>query len=388
MHLRILLLLALFYSGFSLTAQHRFSFTHYTSDDGLSQNSITAIMKDSKGYIWLGTRDGLNKFDGYNFTIYNSKPPKKKSGLSNRILTIREDKWGYIWVKTYDEIVYRVNPSTEELQQIVNPDGSVLEDKIEHLYVLPSGKVWLSTFSNELLVVNTNPESHTLSFEKFVYPGKKQVLKPIHKVEQDAQKTTWIISDAGICSIDSIGKTTCYFESLPVYSMVENTRRIVFGAKDKLIIYDKQNNGFNSVQLPVDGIVRQLIAIGSGKYLLTVDGKGFLSYDVGRSDWRHYTMAAYPQMRTNEIRNVYIDRSEEVWLGIADAGVLHFIPQTGELEYIATPVNEGQIINPNYLIFEDNRDMLWIQPYYGTFSSYNRSTSRLDRKSTRLNSSH
>ena len=59
-------------SCITVTAQHRFSFTHYTSDNGLSQNSITAIMKDSKGYIWLGTRDGLNKFDGYNFTIYNS----------------------------------------------------------------------------------------------------------------------------------------------------------------------------------------------------------------------------------------------------------------------------------------------------------------------------
>ncbi len=366
-------------SCITVTAQHRFSFTHYTSDNGLSQNSITAIMKDSKGYIWLGTRDGLNKFDGYNFTIYNSKPQKKKSGLSNRILTIREDKWGYIWVKTYDEIVYRVNPSTEELQQIVNPDGSVLEEKIEEMYVLSSGKVWLSTFNKELLVVHTDPDSHSLSFEKFSHPGKNPHTRNIYRVEEDALKTTWILSGGGICAIDSTGKSSCYFESVPVYSMVESPRRIVFGAQDRLILYDKQNQSFSQAQLPVNGSVSMIASFGSGKYALVVDGKGFMTYDAGRDEWRHFTTTTHPRMKTNDIRNLYIDRSEEVWLGIADAGVLHYLPQTGELDYIATAVNEGQLINPNFLIFEDNRDILWIQPYFGTFSSYNRSESKLER---------
>ena len=379
MKYRLFFLAVSFLSSIAGMAQHRFSFAHYTSDNGLSQNSITAIMKDSKGYIWLGTRDGLNKFDGYNFTIYNSKPQKKKSGLSNRILTIREDKWGYIWVKTYDEIVYRVNPSTEELQQIVNPDGSVLEEKIEEMYVLPSGVVWLSTFRKELLVVTTDPVTHVLSFEKFKHPGKNSGAQLIHRVEEDSQKTTWILSGGGLCAIDSVGKSTCYFEAVPVFSMVESARRIVFGAKDRLLIYDKQNMSFTQATLPVTGAVRMISPVGSGKYIMGVERNGFFTYDVGRSEWRHYSTASHPQMKTNEIRTIYIDRSEEVWLGIADAGVLHFLPQTGDLEYIATPVNEGQLINPNFLIFEDNRDILWIQPYYGTFSSYNRSASRLER---------
>lgn len=376
---RILFVFVFLLSAAYIYSQHRFSFTHYTSDNGLSQNSITAIMKDSKGYVWLGTRDGLNKFDGYNFTIYNSKPQKKKSGLSNRILTIREDKWGYIWVKTYDEMVYRVNPSTEELQQIVNPDGSVLEEKIEEMYVLPSGEVWLTTFRKELLVVDTDPVSHALSFRKFSHPGKSPQTKDVNGVVEDSQKTTWIFSGGGLCAIDSTGRNTCYYESVPIYSMVENTRRIVFGARDQLIIYDKQNVSFSQAQLPVSGTVRLISSIGSGKYVMSVEGKGFMTYDAGRNEWRHYSTATHPEMKTNEIRNIYIDRSEEVWLGIADAGVLHFQPQTGELNYISSSVNEGQLINPNYLIFEDNRDILWIQPYYGTFSSYNRSASQLER---------
>ena len=217
MKFRLFFLAVSFLSSIAGMAQHRFSFAHYTSDNGLSQNSITAIMKDSKGYIWLGTRDGLNKFDGYNFTIYNSKPQKKKSGLSNRILTIREDKWGYIWVKTYDEIVYRVNPSTEELQQIVNPDGSVLEEKIEEMYVLPSGEVWLSTFRKELLVVTTDPVTHVLSFEKFKHPGKNSGAQLVQKVEEDSQKTTWILSGGGLCAIDSWGKVPVISKPFPYF---------------------------------------------------------------------------------------------------------------------------------------------------------------------------
>jgi signal transduction histidine kinase/ligand-binding sensor domain-containing protein/DNA-binding response OmpR family regulator len=375
---RTLLLLLLLFFALSLMAQHRFSFTHYTSDNGLSQNSITAIMKDSKGYVWLGTRDGLNKFDGYNFTHYNSKPQKKQTGLSNRILTIREDKWGYIWVKTYDEIVYRVNPSTEELQQVSNPDGSVLEDKIREFYVLPSGKVWLNTFAGDLLVVDTDPETHTLTFKKFVHPGKNPRAAVVNLVEEDELKTTWILSEGGICAIDSLGKQSCYFESVPVRTLTENTRRIVFGGANKLIVFDKQNSSFAQVQLPIEGSVRLISHVGTGKYLMVLDNNGFLTYDLNRPEWKHYNRKSHPQMKTNDIRSIYIDRSEEVWLEIADAGVLHYLPPSGELEYIATRVNEGQVINPNYLIFEDSRDVLWIQPYYGTFSHYNRPASRLE----------
>jgi len=72
---RLIILLLVLMEASVLMARHRFSFTQYTSDNGLSQNSITAIMKDSKGYIWLGTRDGLNNSTGIisPFTTRNRK---------------------------------------------------------------------------------------------------------------------------------------------------------------------------------------------------------------------------------------------------------------------------------------------------------------------------
>ena len=156
---KMFLLISILMLALSGTAQYHFSFSHYTSDNGLSQNSITAVMKDHKGYMWFGTRDGLNRFDGYNFTLFNSKPDKKLSILSNRILTIKEDKWGSIWVKTYDEIIYRINQSTEELTRIEKGNGELLNDKIRDIYTFASGNVWLSTFDNSYYKIETTVRS-------------------------------------------------------------------------------------------------------------------------------------------------------------------------------------------------------------------------------------
>jgi len=143
---KLFLVISVLLIPFLAEAQYHFSFSHYTSDNGLSQNSITAMMKDRKGYVWFGTRDGLDKFDGNNFTLYNSRPENRLSVLSNRILEIKEDKWGYVWVKTYDEIVYRLDQSLGELIRIKKTNGQLVNDKIREMYMLPSGVIWLATF--------------------------------------------------------------------------------------------------------------------------------------------------------------------------------------------------------------------------------------------------
>src|SRR5688572_29533935 len=74
---------------------------HFTSlrpKDGLSSNTINAILKDRYGLMWFGTEDGLNKFDGTNFTIYRHNPNDSASLQANGILTLHEDKSGNLWV--------------------------------------------------------------------------------------------------------------------------------------------------------------------------------------------------------------------------------------------------------------------------------------------------
>src|SRR5512135_3509324 len=76
-------------------------FEHLTIEDGLSQNAGLAIFQDRKGYLWIGTQDGLNRYDGYNFKVYKHDPDNPKSISYNSILSIAEDRDGYLWIGTW-----------------------------------------------------------------------------------------------------------------------------------------------------------------------------------------------------------------------------------------------------------------------------------------------
>ena len=73
--------------------QQRTVLTHLTTEDGLSQNTVVSVHKDKKGQLWFGTWDGLNKYDGYRFTVYkgNSDPADENSPLHTRVEVIKEE---------------------------------------------------------------------------------------------------------------------------------------------------------------------------------------------------------------------------------------------------------------------------------------------------------
>jgi ligand-binding sensor domain-containing protein len=75
-------------------------FTHLTTANGLSQSSVVAILKDKYGFMWFGTQDGLNRYDGYKFKVYRNNPADKTSIPYNNIRCLLEDKAGNLWVGT------------------------------------------------------------------------------------------------------------------------------------------------------------------------------------------------------------------------------------------------------------------------------------------------
>ena len=76
------------------------NFNYLTVEDGLSQSTILCSMEDSKGYLWFGTSDGLNRYNGYEFEVFRANPKEKYSLLDNEILALYEDSKQNIWVGT------------------------------------------------------------------------------------------------------------------------------------------------------------------------------------------------------------------------------------------------------------------------------------------------
>lgn len=119
---RILYLIAGLLCALSVKAQPDCFFTHYSSEDGLSQNTVMSILQDRKGNIWLSTWDGVNKFDGYTFRTYKAKFDNQIDLTNNRIDQMSEDEYGFLWLQTYDNHVFRFDPRSEVFERVPATD--------------------------------------------------------------------------------------------------------------------------------------------------------------------------------------------------------------------------------------------------------------------------
>ena len=140
-------------------------FEHLTSEDGLSQNAGLSIFQDSRGYLWIGTQDGLNRYDGYSFKIYKHDPDNPNSISYNSVLSIAEDKNGSLWIGTWGGGLNRFDPATETFIRYnfdANDPSSLSNDTVTSIKQDLNGAIWVGTLGG---LDRYNPE--TDNFEHF-----------------------------------------------------------------------------------------------------------------------------------------------------------------------------------------------------------------------------
>ena len=126
MKYRIVHLIVFVLFAWHLSAHEHYVIQHYSIKNGMSQNTVMAIMQDKQGFIWLGTWDGLNRFDGYEFTTFKAMNNGVKAQVNNRVGMIYEDEQERIWWSTYDNHYYRLDATrqvTTELPFDSLPEG-------------------------------------------------------------------------------------------------------------------------------------------------------------------------------------------------------------------------------------------------------------------------
>src|SRR5690606_29329875 len=107
------------------TAQHYFK--HFKAEDGLSNNIVFCSAQDKKGFMWFGTRDGLNRFDGYSFKVFRNEKNNKNSLGSNYISSIYTDSKGNLWIGTFKGL-YKFNENSEDFSLLETTAGSNVTD--------------------------------------------------------------------------------------------------------------------------------------------------------------------------------------------------------------------------------------------------------------------
>lgn len=361
------------------------NFRHYTINEGLSQNTVFCLLEDRDGIIWMGTADGLNKFDGYDFKYYKHEFRNAYSISNNQINALYEDKSGKIWIGTADGLNV-FDKHTEKFTRLSTTKSPTLtsNDFITSIYEDSKGNIWIT--SQEGLKL------YNLKSKKFsVYPYIEN--RRADRVMEDSHGILWV----------SVGKDLRRFDPakkkyLPLPTILENNSSLrksfvrVF-AKDKtnriwigtetagLFIYDESTNTLEDFKndkadknsLPAD-IIREIFFTNDGKVLLgTRDGlsvynsqtKKFTNYKNDRFDPN--------SLSQNSIRDILQDRAGNFWLATYGGGV-NLLPTSNSMfRYIGakTPNKAGLSYRMVSSIADAQNGALWIGTEGGGLNYWN-----------------
>ena len=188
------------------------SFQRISSEDGLSQMYVSAILQDSQGFLWVGTKDGLNRYDGRRFTVFHHIPFDPNSLSCDFITVIREDSQGYLWIGTAEHGVDRFDPDRERFVQICHdpddPEG-LNGDAVSDIAFGQDGSVWVATAGSGLThLVPAGPAgsltgaaSHGFICRRYRHnPGDPSSLSSdfVRSLRVDSWGRLWIGTDRGL----------------------------------------------------------------------------------------------------------------------------------------------------------------------------------------------
>jgi signal transduction histidine kinase/ligand-binding sensor domain-containing protein/DNA-binding response OmpR family regulator len=350
----------------SIIGQSSYIFHHLETSDGLSNNSVRTIMKDSYGFLWIGTESGLNRYDGYGFKVYTMGA--SNSLISNDISGLQEDGLGNIWVDFgYTYIVYKrdcdcfLSDAKEILLGLgIQPDQNckVFVDKNHNLWVLNKRTI----FVHDIL------KKTTRSF-KLKTPLGDALATDI----SDNGEYLYVIQQSGIClRLNKNSGDQSLIELPDIFRKIQhNYNRIfadshnglwVYSYKDEQVFYRKdQNLGWKLIELKSDikaqSNVITITEDQNGQIWIGTDHKGLFIYN--KADERITNIVYYPWKHTslasNNVSCIYIDSIGTAWIGHSKKG-LSFYHESFQ-NFINIQHQECPDITT---ILEDHRGNIWL----------------------------
>jgi streptogramin lyase len=175
-------------------------FDHIASEDGLSHSWVTHIYKDSYGYMWFATEgNGINKYDGHNFTVYKHNPKDRKSLTYNLVTFITEDKKGTLWIATMGGGVnnYNYNTKTFEKYKKNNNDNiNTINDWVTEITETSNGEIWITTYYGAYLISKEKEEF--LHFRHAEDDPKSISSNSVVTIFEDSRHNLWFGIESGL----------------------------------------------------------------------------------------------------------------------------------------------------------------------------------------------
>lgn len=345
---------------------------HFSKQEGLSHADVRAVLQDRQGFIWIGTQDGLNRFDGYSFTTFRHKAEDPNSLSSNNILSLYEDQDGIIWLGT-TEGLNRLNPVSEEIQRFAadpNDESSLSHPLVSVIFEDRTGTLWIGTLKGGLHRLDRT----TNRFTRYRHlPGVAGSLSDntVLAIYEDSRGLLWIGTSNGLNRFDpATGQFTTYqyrrndptsLGSNTVFSIYEDRKgRLWLGTLNAgLHRFDRTREQFT--QIPHDPTRVHSSAVTS----IQEDDAGILWLGTRRGlvrfdpDTESSTSRLLPETTNQTIYSILQDQSGVIWAG-SRRGLFKIVPAQF-VHYRHDPSSPNSLSHNRVLaLLEDQSDVLWI----------------------------
>ncbi len=365
-----------------LHAQDVFRFEHIGTEQGLSQNTGSSLLIDSKGFMWIGTMNGLNRYDGYEFKIFKGQSASAKNFTNNRVTRLWEDRRGFIWVETYDGYYHFFNPVSEVFSTVPDYGGMLAKNnKINSFLQYTDDFIILGSTNAGIFILQFDPAKNTYSVSQYSDKGNHALSNnSVRFVRSDKEHNIWIGTGKGINYLSARDFNRQQMNLQHQYvnasftSFCENDQTIWFGTEEQGIIqYDRADKKFGSVssksttRMPSERVT-SLYHTRTGKTIVGFAGGAVLVADPAKDKW-----ISIP-FHGKSITGIYEDMFDQLWLTALEFGVTRVDGNTLKSKYYQLTPEEMKHLTdlerPQF--YEDRRNNLWIGLHGGGLGLYHR----------------
>jgi len=378
-----------------------FRFDHLSTASGLSHNTVIEILQDSQGFLWFGTLNGLDRYDGYDFTGYRPVVGDSLSLCNNVINALYEDSQGVLWIGTLNGL-NRYNPHHDNFERILhhpeNPN-SLVDNRIRCITEDYTGQLWIGTESG---ISCYDPK--TTNFQNFL-PDKNNNYSLsnhiIHDIYEDSRHQIWIATEGGVNKFNRNTGTFSYFPHESANSKKYGVGAAICINEDKWgnlwvgtwgdglqrldIISQSFNrmNGTNSKEktLCCDVINDILIDKEDRMWICSYDAGLFVVPQIPRNpatsvleDVQHYTYDPNNEtgIQSNAIWDIFMDKTGVIWIGNESGGINKCdTKQSNILHYQSQISNSNSLSNNHVTSFhEDYQGNIWIGTRFGGLNKF------------------
>lgn len=350
-------------------------FSSLTIEDGLSQSDVKSIVKDHLGFMWFSTDDGLNRYDGYNFTIYKHDAKDPHSLPANDVTHLFEDKQGNLWIGSGGGLsLYNYDSNNFTTFKASKTDESTLSDPdIAYIFQDSKDRIWVGSYSGlNLLDVKTK------KVKRFLYAKNRDDIAGHHvtSITEDNEGTLWLGTEGGLVQFDpetGAAKTYLHTEKNSLSNDLVNT---VFKNSDGNLYIGTRGGGLDHFDIKTKTFTNfshqpnnqaslvnnNVFSITQGKFkkIWIATENGLDLFDEVKHTFTKYISEDKSTEENNSINCIY-NNAGILWLGTYDAGVKYYDTNLSMFDYYHKNISDNNSLSNNIVTsFAETTNGYWI----------------------------